>query len=177
MYISDGKVSVRLFCRDDIALKVQWINDPSNHQYLHYDLPLEYDKTLQWFEGRNLAARLDCTIEYDGVPVGLIGLLAIDRVNRKAEYYITIGSHEYKGKGIATTASRLILKYAFEQLKLNKVYLNVDAENRAACALYEKLGMTCEGEFAEDLWHNGRFIDRKRYAVLCSAYVVGKEQS
>lgn len=172
MYISEGDVSLRDFSVEDIELKIKWINDPKNNRYLHYDLPMEYDKTIAWFHGRNLEKRLDCTIQYQGVPVGLIGLLNIDHVSQKAEYYITIGCHEYKHKGIATSASRLILQYAFEVLKLNKVYLNVDAENTAACALYEKLGMVCEGVFHEDLWHRGKLIDRKRYAILKSTYLV-----
>lgn len=171
MHINDGEVSLRDFRIDDIKLKIDWINDPKNHHYLHYDLPLEYEKTLQWFKNRNLEKRLDCIIEYDGIPVGVIGLLEIDKINKKAEYYITIGCHELKRKGIATIASHLILKYAFEVLKLNKVYLNVDSKNKAACTLYEKIGMVCEGEFIEDLYHNGEFIDRRRYAILRSLYL------
>lgn len=171
MYVNDGMVALREFKVEDIELKVSWINDPENNRYLHYDLPLEYEKTKQWFYHRDLSKRLDCVIEYDGVPVGLIGLLNLDAVNQKAEYYITMGSHAYKRKGIATTASHLILRYAFDTLKLNKVYLNVDSGNTAACALYEKIGMRCEGEFLEDLWHRDEFVDRKRYAVLRSQYL------
>ena len=171
MHISNGKVSLRDFCVDDIQLKIDWINDPKNHRYLHYDIPLEYNKTLRWFMGRNVDKRLDLVIEYDGHPVGLIGLLDIDQKNKKAEYYITIGSHEFKRKGIATVASNLILEYAFHVLNLNKVYLNVDADNAMACALYEKIGMRCEGEFLEDLWHRDAFIDRKRYAILRNQFL------
>ena len=171
MHIIDGEVSLRDFCIDDIKLKIDWINDPKNHQFLHYNLPLEYEKTLQWFNNRNLEKRQDCIIEYNGTPVGVIGLLEIDKINKKAEYYITIGRDDFKRKGIATIASRLILKYAFEVLELNKVYLNVDSKNKAACTLYEKIGMMCEGEFVEDLYHNGKFIDRRRYAVLRSLYL------
>lgn len=166
MYISEGQVSLRDFAEEDIQLKVEWINDSRNNRFLHYDIPLDYHKTLIWFHNRNLEKRLDCTIEYGGTPVGVVGLIGIDFVNQKAEYYITIGSHEHKSKGIATIASGLILRYAFEVLKLNKVYLNVDAENLAACALYEKIGMKCEGYFQQDLWHRGRLVDRKRYAIL-----------
>jgi RimJ/RimL family protein N-acetyltransferase len=170
MYITEGNVSLRDFREDDIELKIKWINDSDNHKYLHYDIPLEYNKTLEWYRKRDLSKRLDCTIEYDGVSVGLIGLLEIDTRNKKAEYYITIGEHGYKNKGIATIASNLILKVAFETFELNKVYLNVDADNLPACALYEKIGMVCEGCFCEDMWHNGAFINRKRYAILRSNF-------
>lgn len=159
-------VSLRDFTEEDIALKVQWINDPNNNRYLHYDLPLTYDKTLRWFQEKDNTHRVDCTIEYDQKPVGVIGLLAIDSENQKAEYYITIGDTSFQGKGIATKATMLLLEHAFTDLNLNKVYLTVDADNEKACGLYERVGMSCEGIFREDLSRNRQFIDRKRYAIL-----------
>lgn len=159
-------VSLREFAEQDIGLKVKWINDPANNQYLHYDIPIEYEKTLHWFRLKDNAHRMDCTIEYDGEPVGVIGILSIDSVSKKAEYYITVGNTAYKRRGIATKATMLILEYAFEDLELNKVYLTVDADNENACRLYEKVGMTCEGVFREDLFRKGKLIDRKRYAIL-----------
>lgn len=43
-------VTIRKFEAKDIPLKVQWINDPFNNKYLHYNLPLDEDKTFQWFQ-------------------------------------------------------------------------------------------------------------------------------
>ena len=44
------KVSIRKFDKKDIPNKVNWINDPRNNAFLHYDLPLEIEKTEVWFE-------------------------------------------------------------------------------------------------------------------------------
>ena len=159
-------VSLRDFTEEDIRLKVEWINNPANNQYLHYDIPIEYEKTLRWFRQKDNAHRMDCTIEYNNEPVGVIGLLSIDTVNQKAEYYITVGNTSYQRRGIAAKATMLILEYAFSDLNLNKVYLTVDADNEKACGLYEKVGMTCEGLLREDLSRRGQLIDRKRYAFL-----------
>ena len=43
-------VSLRKFTKDDIPKKVEWINNPDNNRFLHYDLPLEEEKTHMWFE-------------------------------------------------------------------------------------------------------------------------------
>lgn len=160
-------ITLRKFTAADIPNKVRWINDKSNNKYLHYELPLEIEKTQCWFEAiRNRTDRYDAVIEVDGIPVGVIGLLNIDSANLKAEYYITLGETSYKRKGISYIASKQLLKHAFEVFGVNKVYLNVDANNIAACNLYEKLGFRCEGIFKEDMMHCGKMIDRKRYAIL-----------
>lgn len=163
--INEDKVSLREFEEKDIENKVNWINDERNNRYLHYDIPLTVEKTYGWFKNKE-ENRLDCVILYNDIPVGLVGLIGIDKANQKAEFYISMGRDDFKQKGIATTATRLILGYAFDKLSLNKVFLNVDEDNVAACRLYEKIGFKLEGKFEQDMLHHGVFINRLRYAML-----------
>lgn len=166
MILLENEVSLRDFQREDIEKKVKWINDPENNEFLHYDIPLSVEKTLSWFRNKNNDIRKDLVIEYNKIPVGLIGLVSIDKVNSKAEFYISMGEVKFKGKGIATKATKMLLDYAFSEMCLNKVYLNVDEKNKIACRLYEKTGFKCEGIFVRDLFHKGEFINRRRYAIL-----------
>lgn len=163
-----GDVILRNFEEKDIKKKVEWINDEENNKFLYYDFPLKIDKTFQWFNNKNNNKRLDCIIEYKGISVGLIGLLEIDRVNSKAEYYITIGEKKYKNKGIATKATKAILNYAHSKLNLHKIYLVVNPENKEAINLYKKVGFEQEGYFADELYsaRNLKFIDIERYAII-----------
>ena len=168
MKLKYDDVYLREFVEKDIPQKVEWINDPENHRYLHYEIPLRIDKTTDWFLNKNNSTRIDLTIVYAGRPVGVIGLLGIDMKNRKAEYYITVGEKEDKRKGIAFKASKALLRYAFDELKLHKVFLMVDSENQIAVNLYEKIGFVLEGIFKDDLYvdREKRFINRSRYAVF-----------
>lgn len=161
-----NKVSIRKFEEKDIENKVNWINDSFNNKYLHYDLPLEFEKTKIWFSNnKNNVNRYDAVIEYDGVSVGLIGLLSIDNKNKKAEYYITMGEKAYLGKGIAKKASTLLLDYAFNTLSLNKIYLYTDVNNKSAINLYESLNFKFEGTIKDDLFYGGKYIDRYMYSI------------
>lgn len=159
------EISIRKFNEKDIENKIKWINDSENNKFLHYDLPLEYEKTLTWFlKNKDKKDRFDAIIEYEGNPVGIIGLLNIDFKNKKAEYYITMGEKKYKGKGIAYKASLELFKYAFDKLELNKIYLYTETENEIAQRLFEKLGFIKEGRLCQDLIINDKKKDRYIYA-------------
>lgn len=161
------KISIRKFEKKDIPRKVEWINNPENNQYLHYDLPLTVSGTEKWFEShKGDLGRYDAVIEVDDVPVGTIGLLGIDRKNSKAEYYIAMGEPNYKRKGIAFAATRLILEYGFERLGLNRIYLFTEIENIGAQKMFEKAGFIREGIMRQDIVFQGKFVDRLIYGFL-----------
>ena len=164
-------VTIRKFRKEDIPNKVTWVNDPANNYFLHYDLPLEIHKTEKWFENiKDKTNRYDAVIEYNELPVGLIGLLNIDPENLKAEYYILMGEDKYKNKGMATRASELILDYGFSQLGLNKIYLYTETENIAAQRLFETVGFKREGYLSNDLIISNKPIDRYLYSIVKSSY-------
>ena len=65
---SAASVAIRKFEERDIPSKVRWINDEANNRYLHYELPLEEEKTLAWFrKNQNRQDRYDAVIEWASV--------------------------------------------------------------------------------------------------------------
>lgn len=172
------EVKIRKFEYKDINNKIQWINNPLNNAYLHYDLPLEYEKTVNWYNNnRDNNTRLDCVIEADGKPVGLIGLLSIDNNRKDAEYYISMGEVEYKGKGISYKASNLLLIYAFNKLSLENVYLYTEVDNVPAQRLFKKLGFTLIEKKEKDIKINDKYIDRYFYSISKFSYFLKNNHS
>jgi len=150
---------------------VKWLNDPAVNRFLHYDLPLCEDRTLNWYNRIiNDPSRVDFAIdvlEGDQIfTVGLIGLLNIDHRNRKAEFYITLGDTAFQGRGIAYHAGRQFIDYSFKRFNLNKIYLYTEEQNEKAQRLFERLGFTREGLLKEDLIYMGRPINRYIYGLL-----------
>ena len=165
-----GKITIRDFIESDIPFKVKMINDEKNNQYLHYDLPLEEGKTRSWFKKiKGSEGRLDLTIFYDGERAGTIGLLEIDKKNKKAEYYICVDS-SFAGKGIGPVATRSLLGYAFNDMGLNKVYLYTEEDNKKAQHLFEKVGFKKEGLLKDDMIFNGKAIARYAYGLCKDDY-------
>lgn len=165
-------VSIRKFQVEDIPYKIKWINDESNNKFLHYELPLTKEKTLQWFNTtKDRTDRMDYTVLYEGKPVGLIGLLNIDDKNKKAEYYICLGEDQSKGKGVAYIASDCLIKEGYHKKNLNKIYLYTEVENIRAQKLFEKIGFIKEGLLKCDIIHNGHKIDRFIYGLILEEYL------
>lgn len=161
-------ITLRRFSFDDIPLKVRWINDSENNRYLHYDLPLEESTTFRWFEkNKELQSRMDMTILYEGKPVGIIGLLDIDRRKRSAELYVTIGEVGYKGRGIAGAAMEQLLRIAYGELGLHRVFLLTETENESAIRAYTKFGFVKEGVLRDEkVNRDGFFVSSCIFSML-----------
>ena len=90
-----------------------------------------------------------------GKPIGNVYLLNIDKENSKAEYGIMLGDEAARGKGIGTKAAKLMLKFAFEELGLHRVYLRALEENDRAIKSYENAGFVKEGILKDDVCIDG----------------------
>ena len=69
-------------------------------------------------------------------------------------------------EGIAEEAGRQILKYGFETIGLNRIYLYTETGNTAAQHLFDKLGFVREGCLRADVLSHGKTADRYVYALL-----------
>lgn len=96
--------------------------------------------------------------------MGTISLKNINKVDNNAEYAIVTRTVAH-GKGLALEATKEILNYAFNELKLHKVYLNVLEENGRANRFYEKCGFKYEGMSKEILYINGKYHNLNWYAI------------
>ena len=100
-------------------------------------------------------------------PVGSVYLRDIDRIYHKAEYGVFIGERDALGKGYGTRAARLMIRYAFETLKLHKLMLRVLAKNLPAIRSYEKAGFIREAYLRDEVFLNGCYEDVIYMAVIC----------
>lgn len=104
-------------------------------------------------------------VDEDDEHIGTISLKNIDFLHRKAEYAISVRG-KWHGSGVAKKATEILVKYAFEELKLHKIYLNVLSDNIRAIKFYEKCGFQFEGEFKDDLLLKGEWKTLKWYAMV-----------
>ena len=134
--------------------------------------PLSIEDEHEWFENvkknkndYQFAMKLLNSSTY----VGGISLHGVNHLNQRCTYGIYVGK-EHWGKGYAKEATELILEYAFQELNLNRIHLEVFAFNERAITLYEKLGFKKEGTLREHLFREGKFHDTHIMSLLKSDY-------
>ncbi|RZH67867.1 GNAT family N-acetyltransferase [Natrinema altunense] len=71
-----------------------------------------------------------------------------------------------QGQGHATEGIRLLVQYAFEQLRLHKVRADVREFNEPSRRVLEKLGFEHEGVLRESRFVDGEYWHRHRYGYL-----------
>ena len=114
-------------------------------------------------------------VEHDKAKVGLVELVEIDYVHRRAEFQIIIAP-AHQGLGYAAKAVLLVMDYAFTVLNLYKLYLVVDTENKKAIHVYKKLGFEVEGELKHEFFSNGEYRNALRMCTFQTDYLMKKKE-
>jgi RimJ/RimL family protein N-acetyltransferase len=104
-------------------------------------------------------------LKSDDSLAGLISLYDIDRDNRKAKIGYWLGKH-YRGQGYTSEALKLIIKYAFEKLKLNKISASVLVCNHKSNYLLKKFDFRRIGIRKEHKFLRGEFFDVYEWELL-----------
>ena len=168
--ISFGKVVLRGMVREDVPFLHDWdrreiwpeISAQPWTPALLADRLKEFDEGKR---GRGDDQHVPFTVVADGTCVGQVTLWGIDAHNRRAHLGIGLGP-EHRGRGYGSDACRALLEYAFIDRGLNRVQLEVLADNDAAIRAYQAAGFVVEGRLRESAWVRGRFADEIVMSVL-----------
>ena len=123
-------------------------------------LEAEFDKDI--VEGGRDGTRY--AIEAAGMLIGRCELFDFDEVSRNCKLGISL-SKEYWGQGFGRETVMILLEYAFEKRNLEKVHLDVLADNDRAIRSYEACGFKEEGHLIRHAWHEGAYKDLVLMAV------------
>ncbi len=160
-------MKLRLLNKNDLSLRVQWMNDARIYSTMHFKPPVSLVNTIQWFDlNKNNNKRVDFVLEtLDGEVLSMSGLTGLDADILKMESYIFVNP-SIKTKGLGKKTLFLQCIYAFEILRINKIYAYIDSDNVASQKLYEKIGFKKEGILRFETKRENSFIDRYYYGCL-----------
>lgn len=130
-----------LFKWKHIYATYRWLQDAELRRLFMVRGEISWEKHKQYFKRKLLSkTEIIFAILYQGKHVGNCGLKNLNLKKSMGELWIYIGLKSERGKGIGEKATKLLLDYGFEKLKLKKIYLHVPAANIAAINLYKNLG-------------------------------------
>ncbi len=161
--------------RQDLPVVAAWRNDPEVRPHFFTPYLIAVSGQDKWYDsylsqGDSLIFLIFMRDSND--RLGMIGLDHIDHRNQSAEYgRLLIADPKMRGQGYALDATLTLLRHAFRDLNLNRIYLRVYADNDAAIGLYERCGFVREGLEREAVFMDGRFRDLVHMSILRSEYL------
>ena len=151
-----------------------WLNDPEVNQFLETRFSAQSIESISAFvrchEGHGdepfFAICLSATDEH----IGNIKLGPINWHHRNADVSLLIGNKSCWGKGYATEAIGLVTRYAFEDLKLNKLQCGAYATNAGSARAFEKCGYQREGLLRGYALHNDVEVDVVLFGIRAKEF-------
>jgi ribosomal-protein-alanine N-acetyltransferase len=105
----------------------------------------------------------------DGALLGRVTYFDLNPRNRTAEIGFLVAP-EYRRKGYSYEALRLLLKYLFEEMGLNKVTAQTGEFNQASIALLKKLGFKRDGTLRQHHELEGKMYDDLLFSILAQEF-------
>lgn len=166
---SDGNIYLRPMTAEDTDNIVAWRNSDAVRTNFIYQKLFTRQSHEQWIETMvntgKVVQMIICLCENDA-PVGSVYIRDIDTTHSKGEYGIFIGEDSARGRGIGTATAKLMIRYAFEELKLHRLFLRVFADNKQAMGSYEKAGFVKEAYLKDDVCIDGVYRDIVLMAII-----------
>ena len=96
----------------------------------------------------------------------MIDLFDYEPKHRRAGVGILIFNALHRGKGIATEAIELLIRYSFSHLDMHQLYANIIHDNLASIKLFENAGFNKVGLKKDWLYIEGQYRDEYLYQLI-----------
>jgi RimJ/RimL family protein N-acetyltransferase len=167
----DGlRLRLREVDESDFEAAWAWASRPEFFRFLPIDQPSREDEHV-WLESvikeAQAAPRRQYQLGIDASDAG--GLVGMVRIGIDSERHrsASIGygiNPDFWGRGYATEAARLIVRFGFETLGLHRIWATHHPENGASRRVLDKIGFREEGRRRDDRFVDGAWYD----SVVCS---------
>lgn len=171
--LADEVVLLRPWQAEDVPIKVMGFADPSVQRFSWPEVtPYTEEDARSFFEYQEEARRrgeeLNFAFVEPGDPEMVLGggsLYAIDREQGRAAvgYWLSPSS---RGRGVATHATRLMARWAFEGLGVARLELTCGPDNERSQRVAERCGFVREGVLRSHMPFKGSRRDTVMFSLL-----------
>ena len=161
--IAGEHVILRAFEQDDAERCYRWMNDPNIVRTLKTRYPIAFQNEAEWLERAMHASPTErhFAIERkdDRTHIGNASIHGIDWVSRTASFGLFIGEPGAWNRGFGSDAIATLVRFAFEEMNLQKLSINVFEYNERAKHVLESRGFVQEGRLRREFFREGAYHD------------------
>jgi len=168
--IKGKNIILRKLSNKDVSIEyLNWMND---YETVKYTESRHTDHTIESLvnfvslvnnENNYCFAIIDMK---SGKHIGNIKIGNIHPIYKFADVGLIIGDKKFWGKGIATEAIQLCVEFAFNQLRLHRLYAGIYDVNIGSLKAFEKAGFLREGCEKEKCLFEGKRVDCYIYGIV-----------
>jgi RimJ/RimL family protein N-acetyltransferase len=180
--LTSTRLIVRRFASSDAEALASYRSDREVARYQDWDCPYPISEARKFIAGLQQLApgtpgawfQFAVSLADSGALIGDAALHVSTADARDAELGFTFAAAHH-GQGYATEAVRAVVRYAFMQLAMERVFSRIDSRNVRARRLLERIGFRQEGEPLERAWFKGDWSTELLYAQLESEWRLAGE--
>jgi ribosomal-protein-serine acetyltransferase len=101
--------------------------------------------------------------------IGVISFVGFNWQSRSTEVGYWIDKN-YEGKGVVTDSCKVLINYAFAELKMNRIEIRCATQNVKSRAIPERLNFKLDGVLRQSQWRHTRFLDIAVYSLLAEEW-------
>lgn len=179
--LESERMSFRAIKRSDLYDIYEYSSNPKTSQYLLWNPHKSISETKEFIEivlsKYKSGDYNDWAIVYKktGKMIGTCGFTRIDEENSLVEIGYVLNP-DFWGMGLATEAVEIILKFAFDIIKANRVEAKFIFGNNASLAVMKKVGMKLEGYYRDAMFVKGKYRTIGVASILKKEYILKYEK-
>ncbi|MCB9850705.1 MAG: GNAT family N-acetyltransferase [Phycisphaerales bacterium] len=168
-YYSGDNIYFRPLEVADVDALVTWLNDEDNWSTLGRSNPINRLREREYVEGLYKSptdVSLGIVTQEGDALIGCFGLHQACAQSRRATFGLLIGDRKRQGAGFGTEATKLAVRYGFEEMNLNRIELSVFSHNERGVRAYRRAGFVQEGCQRQAFYRNGNYHDVLLFGML-----------
>lgn len=170
------RIMLREYKAEDIGPIREWVNDAPTTRYLstRYWAPQTMIDTQEFLNRQLQSSHNGYNFVIADIGdehyIGQLDMYRVDWRLRCGEIGMVIGDSSERGRGIGQESLRLLQQFAFANLGLERLELEVHMENTAALGCYRKAGFFLEGVKRHAFYSDGKYCDVGFLSILRDEY-------
>ncbi len=153
-------ILLRSIEESDIIKVSQWNFDIEIAKHFESRFPNNVLEQKKWFDAQinqPNKKKLIIVDKANNTPIGMVGIMKIDHINKNCEVGVTIGDKDYWGKIHGKEALKLTMDYLFFQLNMQTIYITVLEENERSIHFFKKFGFVQNGLLKDMVYKDGKY--------------------